>query len=343
MPCYKIFAIGQDILIVVSHQDRPDICSLAKLFVGQSRGEQEDLAAVQALFTRAGLIPAIGKKLLDRTIENPQVYLIRLLALQFQFEKTTAPDSPARKELRDLERQIEYALWPRRPDSDEAFDVPMRFRRGSLTKDQKASVDSAVTMINLTAQELGAPDLSKTSILDIGCGTKFTQAFYGRKIPVKRYHGVDVDPEMIDFLSSAVKDERFSYKHIDVYNARYYNAGARLSANTNIGVQNETFDLICLFSVFTHLDPSDFQAMLELTRRYIAPNGTLIFTAFIDNKLAEDFEDKDPQQPLLMALYREAAVRKFARAAGWSVNKIFLPGAQHWVVCKPQRRSGDAA
>jgi SAM-dependent methyltransferase len=320
---------------VTSQLDRPDIGSLANLFVGQSRGEQEDLAAVQALFTRAGIIPAIGKKLLDRTIENPQVYLIRLLALQFQFEKSNGRDSQARKELRDLERQIEYALWPRRSDSDEAFDVPMRFRRGSLTKDQKASVDSAVTMINLTAQQLGVADLSQTSVLDIGCGTKFTQAFYGRHIPVKRYHGVDVDPEMIDFLSSAVKDEKFSYKHIDVYNARYYNAGERLSADTNLGVERRTFDLICLFSVFTHLDPTDFQAMLALTRRYIAPAGKLIFTAFIDNKLSKDFEDKDPGQPLLMALYREAALREFAGAAGWSVDKIFLPGAQHWIVCTP--------
>ena len=203
-------------------------------------------------------------------------------------------------------------------------------------KDQKASVDSAVTIINLTAQELGVDNLSGTSILDIGCGTKFTQAFYGRKIPVKRYHGVDVDPEMINFLSATVKDERFSYKHIEVYNARYYNAGERLSADTNLGVQRETFDLICLFSVFTHLDPADFQAMLALTRRYIAPNGTLIFTAFIDNTLSQDFEDKDPEQPLLMALYRETAVREFARAARWSVRKIFLPGAQHWIVCEPE-------
>jgi hypothetical protein len=62
---------------VTSQLDRPDIGSLANLFVGQSRGEQEDLAAVQALFTRAGIIPAIGKKLLDRTIENPQVYLAK--------------------------------------------------------------------------------------------------------------------------------------------------------------------------------------------------------------------------------------------------------------------------
>lgn len=325
---------------MASQQDRPDIASLAKLFVGHSHGEQEDLGAIRALFTRAGLVPPLIKKLLERSIENPQVYLIRLLALQLYFEKISPLDSEAARALRDLERQIEFALWPR-PDSDEPFDVPVRFRRGALGNNQKTSVDSAVTMIAATARELGVTDLAGTTILDIGCGTKFTQGFYGRKIPVKRYHGVDVDPEMIDFLSSAVNDEKFSYKHIDVYNERYHVAGEPLSADTDLGVPGQTFDLICLFSVFTHLEPSDFQAMLELTRRYIAPSGTLIFTSFINDSLSEDFKDRDPEQPLLMALYRENAVRKFARDAQWSVKKIFLPGAQHWVVCKPMSNSPD--
>jgi SAM-dependent methyltransferase len=320
---------------VTLEKDKADLGALAKLFAGQSAGEQEDLEAVRELFVKCGLPPHLSRKLLERSIENPQIYLIRLLALRIYFDKASALDPEAATTIRDLERQIEFALWPPRADSDEAFDVPVRFRRGALTNNQKASVDSAVTMIAATARELGVADLSGTTILDIGCGTKFTQAFYGRKIPVKRYHGVDVDPDMIAFLSSAVKDERFSYKHIDVYNERYHTAGKRLSADTDLGVPGETFDLICLFSVFTHLEPSDYQAMLELTRRRISPSGTLIFTSFIDNGLSEDFKDRDPEQPLHMALYRENAVREFARAARWSVNKIFLPGAQHWVVCTP--------
>ena len=82
---------------MVTQQDRADIGALAKLLVGHSQGQQEDLAAVQALFTRAGILPATSKKLLERTIENPQVYLIRLLALQFLFEKTNAPEFPSEK------------------------------------------------------------------------------------------------------------------------------------------------------------------------------------------------------------------------------------------------------
>jgi len=320
---------------VTSETNGADIGALAKLSAGRSAGEQEDLEAIRGLFVKAGLPPYLSRKLLERSIENPQTYLIRLLALRLYFDKASESDPKAVDTLRDLERQIELALWPPREVSDEPFDVPVRFRRGSLTGDQKASVDSAIAMIKLTSHQLGVPDLSQTTILDIGCGTKFTQAFYGRKVPVKRYHGVDVDPELIGFLASAVKDERFSFRHIDVYNERYHHSGKPLSAETDLGIGDETFDLICLFSVFTHLVPSDFRAMLELARKHIAPTGTLIFTAFIDDTIAGDFLDRDPKQPLLLAIYREAAVREFARLTGWSIKKILLPGAQHWILCTP--------
>jgi SAM-dependent methyltransferase len=211
----------------------------------------------------------------------------------------------------------------------------MRFRKGAHVRNQKASVDSAVELVSAVARELRVDDLSGTSILDIGCGVKFTQVFYGRRIAVKRYHGVDVDSDMIEFLSSNVKDAKFSYKHIDVYNARYHTAGTPLSAEVDIGVRGEKFDLICLFSVFTHLAPPDFRAMLELARKHISLTGTFIFTAFIDETIPESFKDSDPTQPLLMALYKESAVREFAAAAGWSVKRIFVRIAQHWIVCEP--------
>ncbi|MGD0866617.1 MAG: class I SAM-dependent methyltransferase [Rhizomicrobium sp.] len=215
------------------------------------------------------------------------------------------------------------------------FDVPKQFRRGTLLKNQKASVDSAVKTIEMTARELGAADLSNTTVLDIGCGVKFTQAFYGRRVPVKRYHGIDVDPGMIAFLSENVKDGRFTYRHIDAYNERYNKTGQPLSVDTDIGTNGELFDLVCLFSVFTHLAPPDYRAMLELARKYVSSNGKLIFTTFIDDTISGHFKDLDPDKPLLMAVYREDAVREFVTAADWSVHRLFVKGKKSWLVCAP--------
>lgn len=227
------------------------------------------------------------------------------------------------------------ALVAQDQSCDDEFDVPERFRRGILTKYQKASVDSAVDMINAVIREMGLADLSDVETLDIGCGVKFTQAFYGRKIPAKRYHGVDVDADLIAFLASNVKDDRFTYKHIDIYNARYHRAGGPLTVETDIGAQGKKFDLICLFSVLTHFAPADYQTMLKLARKYVAPGGTLIFTTFIDETIADFFEDSDPTQPLLLALYRGSAVREYVRAAGWTIKRMFQKGAQHWIICEP--------
>jgi SAM-dependent methyltransferase len=217
------------------------------------------------------------------------------------------------------------------------FDVPAHLRRGALHADQRASVDNAVDILSWLASELGLPDLANTSMLDIGCGVKFTQALYGRRIPIKRYHGVEVDQRLIDFLAGNVKDPKFSYKFIAIYNARYHRRGGKpLSAQVDIGVPGQTFDLVCLFSVFTHLAPPDFRAMLNLARKYVAADGTLVFTAFIDDTIEGDFVDLDPARPLFKAVYRERAIREFVEAANWSVTRIFRPGSrQHRIVCRP--------
>jgi 2-polyprenyl-3-methyl-5-hydroxy-6-metoxy-1,4-benzoquinol methylase len=231
-------------------------------------------------------------------------------------------------------------LVPAKSDTpaDVELDVPIQFRKGLLFRDQNASVASAVSMIGRIITELGVADLSDTAILDIGCGVKFTQAFYGRKIPVKRYHGVDVGFAMIKFLKDNVADERFSYKYIKVYNARYHRRGGEpLSADIDIGAKKQVFDLVCLFSVFTHLDPADYQAMLRLARKYISFDGTFIFTTFIDDSIDGDFIDKNPELPMHMAVYRENIVRKFAVEASWSIRNLFQFGkGQHWVICKPE-------
>ena len=174
------------------------------------------------------------------------------------------------------------------------------------------------------------------SLLDIGCGVKFSQAILNRCLPVGAYHGVDVDAEMIAYLKSAVSDPRFSYHHIDVHNRRYNKRGAPLSAETDVGASGRRFDVVGLFSVFSHLEPHDYQAMLALARRHVADDGTLVFTTFIRDDIAGDFQDENPERPLLRALYREDAVRRYAADAGWRVEQIVPPRrAQHYVVCRP--------
>ena len=128
------------------------------------------------------------------------------------------------------------------------------------------------------------PDLGTSAVLDMGCGTKMTQAFIGRDLPIRRYVGMDVFSDMIDYLSAEVRDPRFGFHHLDFQNDMYNPGGQMLGAGSILPVPEASFDIVCLFSVFTHLAPHDYVAMLKLLRRYIKSDGTLIFSLYVNEK-----------------------------------------------------------
>lgn len=85
--------------------------------------------------------------------------------------------------------------------------------------------------------------------------------------PIGRYVGVDVSSDVIQWLQSNVADPRFEFHHLGARNDLYNPVGPPLAEIERLPVGDREFDLISLFSVFTHLDPSDFLAMLRLCGR----------------------------------------------------------------------------
>jgi SAM-dependent methyltransferase len=249
------------------------------------------------------------------------------------------------------------------------LQIPPRFNRGAH-RDPAATEESALYLIRHMCDKLGLPDLSQQDVLDVGCGTKFTQALLKHALPIKSYVGVDVYHEMIVFLRKSVSDPRFEYHHIDVHNDLYNPDGAPMTADTDLGVGDRTFDIICLFSVFTHLAPHDYGTMLRLLRRYVRPNGRLIYTLFID-ELTEDgygfidkverglraregqdgettpptptkrevepFVDVNPDKPLLCAMYSREYAHELIEGTGWRPLELLPPNrfAQHHFICVP--------
>jgi len=249
--------------------------------------------------------------------------------------------------------------------------VPSRFRRGAR-QDEEASIDSAVWLIEHMCRCVGFDDLGDSEVLDVGCGVKFTQAFIGRSLPIRRYVGVDVYEEMIEFLRRTVDDPRFEYHHVNTHNELYNPNGEPLTEATVLPVGE--FDLICLFSVFTHLAPSDYRTMLGLLRRHVKRDGRLFFTLFIDEPTqsghgrmdrfakalsgmspeeiaerieqspnapgagaTETFKDLDPARPLMWAVYSERYARELIEGTGWEVVSLSPPDEyiQHHFVCAP--------
>jgi SAM-dependent methyltransferase len=235
-----------------------------------------------------------------------------------------------------------------------------------------AAVDAAVWLIGHMSEHVGVSDLGGLDVLDFGCGVRFTQAFLNRGVPIKHYVGVDVSREVIDFLRSNVSDPRLEYFHLDAENERYNPTGQPLAEMTVPEIEGRRFDLICLFSVFTHLAPPDYVAMLRLVRRFVKPDGRLFYTLFIDEKtdgghgyvdriargLATstdsrvkeaiashmqkrsepiDFRDAEPNDPLWVALYSRRHAVELIDGTGWELLSVSPPDVhlQHHIVCSP--------
>lgn len=247
-----------------------------------------------------------------------------------------------------------------------ALNVPDEFRRGGKKEDELASVASGIELIKLMCNKTGRDHLGDTVLLDMGCGNKFVQAILTHDLPLKRYVGIDIHPGLIEFLCSNVHDERFSFYTSNDRNEMYNPEGEPLSEQSRLPVEEGSFDLICLFSVFTHLAPNDYSSMLKLMRRYIKPDGKIIFSlfvneqtegghGFIDNmarKFAEhlseedikkglegpaDFKDWFPERPLWRAVYSKENALRLVEDTGWEVESLNEPeeNIQHYMVCRP--------
>jgi SAM-dependent methyltransferase len=241
--------------------------------------------------------------------------------------------------------------------------VPSELCRNAIT-DSDAVVDAAVWLINHMCEHIGFTDLGNADVLDFGCGVRFTQAFLNRGVPIKSYVGVDVSRDVTDFLRASVFDPRFEYVHLDAHNDRYNPTGKPLAGLTLPELEHRRFDLICLFSVFTHLAPDDYVAMLSLLRRFVRGDGWLFYTLFInertegghgyadrmsralgasdDPRVIEaieaainergttdaappDFIDADPCEPMLYAVYSRTHALDLIKGTGWKVHSVSPP------------------
>ena len=250
--------------------------------------------------------------------------------------------------------------------SDLKLKVPEEFRRGAKKDREQESVESGLGLLALMCSKLGIANLANKRMLDMGCGNKFVQAILESKHPIGHYVGIDIHAGLIAFLQENVTDNRFTFHTSDTRNDMYNPDGEPLSEQSRLPVDEASFDIICLFSVFTHLAPDDYVLMLKLLRRYIKPDGRIFFTLII-NETTEgghgfldmmapyytkalskkdidiglqgrrDFVDWVPEKPLWRAVYsRENAIRLVA-GTGWEIESLNdpEPQTQHYMICKP--------
>jgi SAM-dependent methyltransferase len=183
-----------------------------------------------------------------------------------------------------------------------ASEVARIIRAGPLPREEWLA--SGLFLVELLCQTVNRNDLSEVDLLDVGCGTLLVKTLMDNSLPIGHYTGIDAGAEVIEWLRTNVSDPRLEFHHLDAHNAMYNPAGKPLASFQLLPFGERRFDLICLFSVFTHLAPDDYVAMLRLLRRHVKQDGRLLFSLFLDDPehpspfaeaLREQLQSGDPQ------------------------------------------------
>lgn len=146
-------------------------------------------------------------------------------------------------------------------------------------------LEDALEFLGYLVQLVGLqPD---ARVLDVGCGVgrkAFILAHYLG--PSARYEGFDIMADLIQWAQREItaRVPHFKFKHVDVYNKCYNAAGTIGASEFRFPYEDDSFDLVFLTSVFTHMLADDVRHYLDEIRRVLRPGGQCLATAFLLNE-----------------------------------------------------------
>lgn len=123
------------------------------------------------------------------------------------------------------------------------------------------------------------------SILDLGCGNgQISRALTRIIAPAGRYDGLDVHQESIAWLQPRYRAyPHFHFHHIDVHNVMYNPGGRQSSEDFQLPFPPDSFDVVLLKSVFTHMLPPGVRGYLNAISRVLRPGGRAVISYFLLN------------------------------------------------------------
>lgn len=148
-------------------------------------------------------------------------------------------------------------------------------------------------------------------IIDLGCGSGRTGSAIARNFDVE-YHGIDVVPDLIQFAKT-ITPPRYRYTVV---------------SKVDIPDEAESADMLCAFSLFTHLLHEDTYVYLEEAVRVLRPGGVIVFSflEFANPRhwaLFEPTKNRVRQQvrPHLNVFIEREAINCWAQHLGLSVER----------------------
>lgn len=131
----------------------------------------------------------------------------------------------------------------------------------------------------------------QSSILDVGCGCgRITWSLTKYLSHKGIYEGFDIIKKVIDWSTGHIttKFPNFHFFHADIYNKFYNPLGKELSASFQFPYESNTYNVVLLLSVFTHMKPKEVGHYLKEINRVLKPNGYCLITYFLLNNKSLD-------------------------------------------------------
>lgn len=148
--------------------------------------------------------------------------------------------------------------------------------------------------------------LRKSSrVLDLGCGPG--RLLIGLRAELGRvagYTGVDVSRSAIDWATSHLREPWAEFRHVDIANERYNPEG---QDSVVLPLPTGAYEVVALFSVFSHMLLADVVAHLVELERVMAAGGRIYLTAFVEDGVPD--EEENPPGYLMDWKGRVHAVR----------------------------------
>lgn len=121
------------------------------------------------------------------------------------------------------------------------------------------------------------------SVLDVGCGIGRAAVSLTQYLSEEgKYEGFDVVKKGIVWCKKRISKDfpNFNFQYIPLNNDLYHFAGKK-AEDFVFPYENNSFDIVFLFSVFTHMQPLEVQNYFNEIQRVLKPNGRCLATFFL--------------------------------------------------------------
>lgn len=137
------------------------------------------------------------------------------------------------------------------------------------------------------------------SVLDVGCGLGRMAAPLTQYLnSTARYEGFDIVEKAIDWATKHItaKFPNFHFTYTPLYNKLYTDNVTAVAEKFRFPYEDESFDLVYLTSVFTHMLPADLENYMSEISRVLKKGGKCLITYFLLNKESLSLIDEGKAQ-----------------------------------------------